>query len=94
MAGSIGWNSHEWVEAERFFTTEQLGLVELLQCRRCGRDFIDVFSTGTRPPVFISILSFWTLSPDASERWSGECPGRLLASDDADRKERIVEIRL
>jgi len=89
------WNRHEWIQAtgERLRATQQMGLIEQLQCKRCGRDFIDVFSTGDRKAVFVSILSFWILAPEVAERWSEACPGRHLESDDEDRNQRTVEIR-
>jgi len=64
----VSSNGHEWCEAvgERLWATEQMGLIEQLQCGRCGRDFIDVFSTGERRAVALSVLSFWTLSDDAT----------------------------
>ena len=89
-------NGHNWIQTqgERLFAIVQMGLIEQLQCIRCGREFIDIFSTGERQAVFVSVLSFWTLSDEVTERWSQQCPGRRLPSDGEDRLRQITEIRI
>jgi hypothetical protein len=45
--------------------------------------------------VVVSILSFQRLDDEVTRRWLSEpCPGKRLPSDDEDRKQRIVELRI
>lgn len=85
--------NHEWGDARRLVTRE-LGIVEQLQCSRCGRDVIIVVSTQAIHAVAIRILSFWTLPTEVTERWVSECPGEPVAGDDQDRLRLVREITL
>lgn len=93
LRSATALNGHEWNET-RQLTTRELGAIEQLQCGRCGRDFIAVLSTGAVLAVAIGVLSFWTLPDEVTLRWTRECPGEPLPSDDEDRRERVAEITL
>jgi hypothetical protein len=86
-------DSHDWSDSRQLVTRE-MGTIGQLQCRRCGRDFILVTSTGAVQAVAIGVLSFWVLSPEVTLRWCRECPGEVLASDDDDRLKRVAEVTL
>lgn len=62
--------------------------------RRCGRDFIQVISTGAVQAVAIGVFSFWVLSHEVTLRWGRECPGEVLSSDGDDRLKRVAEVTL
>jgi hypothetical protein len=92
MATAIGPQmAHEWTESRRIIMRE-LGEVEQLKCKNCGRDFIRVLSTGSIQVVAVSAISFWMLSPDVTERWIQNCPGDRLDSDEYDRMKRSRQI--
>jgi hypothetical protein len=82
---------HEWTKRRRLEMPD-LGEVEQLKCKNCGRDFILVLSTGAIQAVAVCAISFWMLSPEVSERWIQNCPGDRLNSDEYDRMRRVREI--
>ena len=82
---------HEWTDARRLMMRD-LGAIDQLKCKRCGRDFIIVLSTNTIQAVAVSISSFWLLPLEVSERWVHNCPGDRLDSDEYDRMKRVREI--
>jgi hypothetical protein len=82
---------HKWTETRRLAMRE-LGEVEQLKCKNCGRDFILVLSTRAIQAVAVSAISFWMLPPEVSERWMADCPGKRLGTDENDRMKRVREI--
>ena len=82
---------HEWAAARQLVMRE-LGEVEQLKCKHCGRDFILVLSTDAILAVAVSSFSFWILSPEVTERWLHNCPGDRLDRDEYDRMKRVREI--
>jgi len=86
-------DGHTWLEPRRLMT-EQFGPIEQLQCTYCERDFITVLSTGRHLAVCVSVMSFWILPPDVTERWLSRCPGMHQPGDDEDRLMRISEVTM
>ena|ERR1700686_1948443 len=69
-------------------------LVQQHHCGRCGRDIVTVLSSGSRHAVYASVLCFYRLDDEVTERWLSEpCPGRRLAIDDEARKRLVNEIQ-
>ena len=88
-------DGHTWVIPDgRRFMTKQFGPIDHTQCKYCERDFITVVSTSTRLAVFVSILSFWILSPAVTEHWLSRCPGTRSVQDDEDRLQRVEQVTL
>jgi hypothetical protein len=70
------------------------GLVLQHHCGRCGRDIVTVLSSGSRHAVYASVLCFYRLDDEVTERWLSEpCPGRHLAIDDEARNKLVNEIQ-
>ena len=88
-----GWNRHDWVQPKARLVKVETGYsVVQRSCARCHRDFITTPS-GERYAVAVSILSFFRLDEEVTDRWVNlPCPGRLLSSDDDDRKRRVGEL--
>jgi hypothetical protein len=63
-------------------------------CGQCGRDIVTILSPGARHAVYASVLYFYRLNDEATQRWLSEpCPGKRLASDDENRKKLDREVR-
>jgi len=88
-----GWQGHDWIEPKARIVKVATGYsVVQRRCARCHRDFITTPS-GERNAVFVSIISFFLLYGEVTDRWVNlACPGRRLLSDDDDRKRRIAEL--
>jgi hypothetical protein len=87
---------HQWQERrEPHLRIESGEAVMQHHCGRCGRDIVTVVSSGARHAVYASVLCFYRLDEEVTQRWLGEpCPGVRLTSDDRDRKSRLVETRV
>ena len=69
-----------------------VGAIDQLKCKNCGRDFILMPSTGAIQAVAVFFTSLWILTPEVTERWVLNCPGERLASDEYDRMKRVREL--
>jgi hypothetical protein len=87
---------HKWYERkESHLKIESGEAVVQHHCGRCGRDIVTVLSSGARHAVYASVLCFYRLDDEVTERWSNEpCPGERLAIDGEDRKRRAAEIQV
>jgi hypothetical protein len=94
MSEYLMWGDHRWFQ----YRPRQLELVSgesIFQrhCTRCGRDFVIDMLSGARHAVWVSILSFYQLHDEVTERWVAElCPGKRLPSDDEDRNKQVAEL--
>ena len=88
-----GWQGHDWIEPKARIVKVATGYsVVQRRCARCRRDFITTPS-GERNAVFVSIISFFLLDGEVTDRWVNlACPGRRLPGDDDDRERRIAEL--
>jgi hypothetical protein len=88
-----GWHGHDWIEPKARIVKVATGYsVVQRHCARCHRDFI-MTRSGERNAVFVSIISFFLLDEEVTDRWVNlACPGRRLPGDDDDRKRRIAEL--
>ena len=82
---------HEWTDARRLLMRD-VGAIDHIKCKNCARDFILIESTEAIQAVDVSIVSFWILSPEVTERWLCNCPGERLATDEYDRMRRVREL--
>jgi hypothetical protein len=82
---------HQWFERrEPHLRIESGEAVVQHHCWRCRRNLVTVLTSGRRHAVEVSILYFFRLDDEVTERWLNEpCPGARLASDDEDRKKRL-----
>jgi hypothetical protein len=89
-----GWNGHKWVEPNgRHLDVAPDDSAVQYHCARCAREFLVLESSGRRLAVYASVISFYQLTDDVTERWLQQrCPGERLARDDEDRGRRIREI--
>jgi hypothetical protein len=82
------WLTHDWI-SHRLLIIPGLPLLQQ-NCRNCGRDFVEEWSTGERYAVYISVFRFERLSDEVTSRWlTDRCPAKRLAEDDADRETRF-----
>jgi hypothetical protein len=90
---AAGWHGHEWAEPKARLVRVATGYsVVQRHCTQCHRDFI-VTPSGERKGVFVSIVSFFLLDDEVTDRWVNlTCPGRRPPSDDDDRKRRVAEL--
>ena len=88
-----GWQGHDWIEPKARIVKVATGYsVVQRRCARCRRDFITTPS-GERNAVFVSIISFFLLDEEVTDRWVNlACLGRRLPGDDDDRERRIAEL--
>jgi hypothetical protein len=79
---------HRWYERrEPHLKIETGAAVVQHHCGRCGRDIVTVLSSGARHAVYASVLCFYRLDDEVTERWLNEpCPGERLQSDSDDRE--------
>jgi hypothetical protein len=83
---------HRWYERRELHLKIESGApVVQHHCGRCGRDIVTVLSSGARHAVYASVLCFYRLDDEVTERWLNEpCPGERLQSDGDDR-ERFLD---
>ena len=91
----INSDGHRWHErSEAHLKIESGAAVVQHHCGQCGRDIVTVLSSGARHAVYASVLYFYRLNDEVTQRWLSEpCPGKRLASDDEDRKKLDREVR-
>jgi hypothetical protein len=79
---------HHWHERrEPHLKLESGEAVVQHRCSRCGRDIVTLLSSGGRHAVYASVVCFYHLDDEVTQRWLSEpCPGKRLHSDDDDRK--------
>ena len=81
------WDKHDW-SGRRLEIIPGLPVIQQ-DCHKCGRTFVDEFSTGARYGVHASIFNLHGLSDAVTARWLSEhCPTERLAADAADRQTR------
>jgi hypothetical protein len=87
--------SHEWVwPHDRRVEVEPGYMVAHRQCKRCGRNFITILSSGDCHAVFVGAVSFYRLDDEVTERWLREpCP-RVLLPENGDQERRVAELRV
>jgi len=92
----VTWGDHQWLCSKpRELRLESGKSILQRRCARCCRDFVIDGSSGARHAVFVSIISFYQLPEEVTQRWLGEpCPGQPLPSDEDDRKKLGVELRI
>src|SRR5262249_7963954 len=90
------WNGHQWVEPNgRPLNVARGESAIQYHCVRCAREFLSMQSAVDWLAVFASAVSFYRLRDEVTKRWLAErCPGKRLALDDEDRKQRVSEITL
>ena len=86
---------HRWYgRREAHLKIESGAAVVQHHCGQCGRDIVTILSSGARHAVYASVLYFYRLNDEVTQRWLSEpCPGKRLASDDEDRKKLDREVR-
>src|SRR5216683_7113183 len=64
---------HKWYERkEPHLKIESGEAVVQHHCGRCGRDIVTVLSSGARHAVYASVLCFYRLDGEVTERWLNE----------------------
>jgi hypothetical protein len=86
---------HRWYQRrESHLKLESGDAVVQHHCGRCGRDIVTVLRSGARHAVYASILCFYRLDDEVTQRWLNEpCPRKRSQSDDDDRKRLVSEIQ-
>src|SRR5262249_31479133 len=87
-------DGHQWLERrEPHFKIETGETVVQHRCLLCGRDLVTVLSSGKRYAVHVSVLFFYRLNDEVTERWLNDPgPGKRLPRDDEDRNTQITKI--